>query len=244
MTLFRIIPRAEWGARHENGSGSRPLPATKAWLHHSVTIAPDLLPPFDDDYAAIRRLEEIGEERFGRGISYTRCITPAGLVFEGHSIGQVGSHTYGYNVTGVGYCLVGNYEDDPPTEKQIMSLAWCVQYDHANGWLDHPSLDGGHRDLKQTACPGKYAYALIPTINQLASGPRIREDDVGHVDSISDDAASKIANHVLWRDSDPQEAENVPVWVAINGIRDRVDELHGMMARIEGKLDEHAGDQQ
>ena len=55
-----------------------------------IGIAPDLLPPFTDDYAAVRTLEDIGESRFGRGISYHFPITPAGLVFEGVSIDRDG----------------------------------------------------------------------------------------------------------------------------------------------------------
>jgi hypothetical protein len=170
---FRVIPRSEWGARYDNGSGPRRLPATEAWLHHSVTVAPDPVPPFDDDYVAIRTLESIGESRFGRGISYTRLLTPAGLVFEGHSIDRVGTHTGGRNTVAVGYCLVGNYDATKPTDAQVLALAWCLQEDRRRGWLDRPALDGGHRDLKATACPGKYAYALIGHVNRLAAGPPV-----------------------------------------------------------------------
>lgn len=174
---YRLIPRAEWGARYPNGTGSRRLPATEAWLHHSVTIAPDLVQPFDDDYEAIRTLERIGQDRFGAGISYTRCVTPAGLVFEGHSIDRVGTHTQNHNTAAVGYCLVGNYDVADPPQDMLRALAWCLQEDHRRGWLDRPALDGGHQDLKQTACPGGYAYVQIPAINWLAAGPPIVDDD-------------------------------------------------------------------
>jgi hypothetical protein len=175
---MEIINRARWGARYANGFGTRRLPATQSWLHHSVTIAPDLVPPFDDDYAAIRALEDIGQRRFGGGISYTRLITPAGLIFEGHSIDRVGSHTADRNTVAVGYCLVGNYEVQRPTVAQVRALAWCLQHDHQHGWIDTPRLDGGHRDLKSTACPGGYAYEAIPSVNQLAAGGPIEEEDV------------------------------------------------------------------
>lgn len=174
---YRLIPRAEWGARHDNGTGGRKLPASEAWLHHSVTTAPDLVPPFDDDYAAIRALEDIGESRFGAGISYTRCITPAGLVFEGHSIDRIGTHTANHNTAAVGYCLVGNYDVTAPPDAMIHALVWCLQEDYRRGWLGRQTLNGGHRDLKSTACPGQHAYALIPTINQLALGPPITLED-------------------------------------------------------------------
>lgn len=173
MTDLRLIPRAEWGARHDDGTGSRKLPTAEAWLHHSVTIAPDLVPPFDDDYAAIRELEDIGEQRFGSGISYNRLFTPAGLAFVGVSAGRIGTHTANHNTVAMGYCLVGNYDVTTPTDAMITALAWCLQEDHRLGYIDRPALDGGHRDLKATACPGKYAYDLIAEVNRRAAGPPI-----------------------------------------------------------------------
>lgn len=172
---YRLIPRSEWGARYGNGTGARKLPATEAWLHHSVTIAPDLVAPFGDDYEAIRTLEKIGQDRFGAGISYTRCVTPAGLVFEGHSIDRIGTHTQNHNTVGVGYCLVGNYDLAAMTAEQERALAWCLQEDCRRGWLDAPKLDGGHRDLKATACPGGLAYPRIPAVNSLAAGPPVTD---------------------------------------------------------------------
>lgn len=177
---MRIIPRAEWGARYPNGGGSAPLPARECWLHHSVTIAPDLVPPFDDDYAAVRALEEIGQQRFGQGISYTWLVTPAGLVFEGHSPDRLGAHTAGRNSIARAICLVGNYDTVAPTTAQLRAVAWLLQQAHTAGWLDERRLDGGHRDLKATACPGAHAYAAISGINRLAAGPPITdlEDDM------------------------------------------------------------------
>jgi len=170
---YRIIPRAEWGARYDNGSGHRALPATEVWLHHSVTIAPDLIPPFDDDYQAIRDLEQIGEDRFGSGISYTWPITPAGLIFEGHSPDRIGTHTQNHNTVASAICYVGNYEIAAPTVEQTSATAWLLQHAKANGWIKYPQITGGHQDLKATACPGALAYAEIPTINTLAAGPPI-----------------------------------------------------------------------
>lgn len=177
---FRIIPRGEWGARHENGFGGRTLGHLDKWLHHSVTIAPDLLPPFDDDYAAIRQIESIGESRFKRGISYTFLITPAGLIFEGHGVDRVGAHTSGHNRTGAGICLVGNYENEQPTVAQEQAIAWLLNHGVAMGWWRLNTITGGHRDKKGTACPGDNAYARIGYINWLADNPGAQAFEVSN----------------------------------------------------------------
>lgn len=180
MNVMEIIPRSKWGARYPNGFGTAPLPAQEVWLHHSVTVAPDLIPPFEDDYAAVRTLEQIGQTRFGGGISYTWVITPAGLIFEGHGVDRIGSHTKGRNLIARAICLIGNYQTAKPTSGQISAAAWLLQHARRSGWVAASRLNGGHRNAPgaQTACPGDNAIAVIPMINQLAAGGPVGEDDM------------------------------------------------------------------
>lgn len=168
MPERRIILREEWGAAHERGAGPAPLPASEVWLHHSVTIAPDLLPPFDDDYAAVRVLERIGEQRFKRGISYTFAITPVGLIFEGHGVERRGAHTYGHNTVGRAICFVGNYEAHHPTDAMLDAAGWLLAHGYFRGWWRAARLQGGHRDVRGTSCPGRHAYAAMGRIDSLA----------------------------------------------------------------------------
>lgn len=184
----RIISRAEWDARYGSSGIKRRVGGLEKWLHHSVTVAPDLVAPFTDDYAAIRTIERIGHQRFGRyGFPYTFAFTPAGLIFAGHPIDEVGAHTQGHNTAGAGFVLVGNYEHDRPTGAQIEAVAWTLQEGVRRGWWRYAELDGGHRDTKATACPGRYAYAAIDDINRLAAGAPI--DTTGPGDRT--DAASR-----------------------------------------------------
>lgn len=163
---MKVISRREWGARHPDGFGPAPVPWTEWWLHHSVTIAPDLVPPWGDDDSAVRLLEDIGQQRFKGGISYTFAVTPSGRVYAGHSIGRRGAHTIGHNTTGRGIVLVGNYDRDRPTPDQLDGVAWLVADHYRRGLCRANRLTGGHRDVKGTDCPGDHAYALIPEINR------------------------------------------------------------------------------
>lgn len=174
---MRVIPRTEWRARYPDAykGYSASLPAERVWLHHSVTVAPDLRPPFDDDDAAVRALEEIGQRRFGWGISYSFAVTPAGRIYQGHRIDGVGAHTAGQNSTSRAICLVGDYSRTAPTAAQLDAIAWLLREGAARGWWRSPRLSGGHRDVKSTACPGDAAYALIGEINRRAAGPRTEE---------------------------------------------------------------------
>lgn len=164
-----ITTRAEWGARHPRGFRPSRLPATELWLHHSVTIAPDLVPPFDDEHRAMRTLEQIGQDRFGGGISYTFAVMPNGRVYEGHGVDREGAHTAGHNSAGRGIVLVGNYDSIAPSAAMLNGVAELLAHGKRVGWWTAAELDGGHRDTKATACPGGAAYRLIPEINRRAA---------------------------------------------------------------------------
>ena len=124
-----IITREQWGARHEDGSGPVPEPATEVWLHHTVTIAPDVGwldangdGVDDSEVKAVRHIEAIGEQRFGRGISYNRLIVPSGRIYEGVSWNRKGAHLGGRNSVARSYALVGNYDVEPVTDAQVDAI--------------------------------------------------------------------------------------------------------------------------
>jgi len=176
----RIIPRAEWGARFARGFGPAPLPAREVWLHHSVTAAPNESPPFGDDDAAVRTLEDIGQQRFGGGISYTFAITPSGRVYEGHGIDRRGAHTGGRNSVSRAICLIGNYEVSRPSQAMLDSVVELLREGVLRGWWSTPQLTGGHRDAPgaSTSCPGRFAHAAIPAINGTATTATLQEEEL------------------------------------------------------------------
>lgn len=60
-----------------------------------------------------------------------------------------------YNKHGIGICLVGNFEDDRPTENQIASLVSLIRYlqDRFNIPSENVIM---HRHVKSTDCPGEH----------------------------------------------------------------------------------------
>jgi N-acetylmuramoyl-L-alanine amidase len=170
----RIFTRAEWGARHPQPGTRAPLPAREVWLHHAVIAGGGVTATFDTDCAAMRLVEQIGQSRFGQGISYTWGVSESGRVFEGHGIDRRGAHTGGRNSIARAICLLGNYQQQNPTPAQLSAVAELLAYGHAAGWWAAPRLAGGHRDAPgaSTACPGDRAWAHIPAINSAASGVR------------------------------------------------------------------------
>jgi hypothetical protein len=190
---MEIISRARWGARYSAGFGPSPLPAKELWLHHSVTIAPDLVwidadgdGVEDDEERAMRTLEGIGQQRFGGGISYTFAVMPSGRIYEGHGVSRQGAHTGGRNDIARAIVLVGDYSTRGPTDAQKRAVAWLVDHGRRQGWWTVAGLSGGHRQAPNqvaTACPGDAALREIPSINRLSADYRagqtiVEEDDM------------------------------------------------------------------
>lgn len=73
-----------------------------------------------------------------------------------------------FNELGVGICLVGHFDQERPTQKQMQSLAVLTAY--LMDTYDIPaSRVIGHGDTKSTACPGHNLYAQLDAIRRVAS---------------------------------------------------------------------------
>lgn len=69
-----------------------------------------------------------------------------------------------YNDFGIGICLVGNFDNDRPTAKQMQSLAKLTAY-LMKTYRVSPDRIIGHGDTKATECPGRY-MSLAAVRNQ------------------------------------------------------------------------------
>lgn len=162
-----VIPRSTWGPRYDNGVAiigvQEWLNAGKElWLHHSITNPFGSDASLAQDCQHMRDFEQIGENRFGSGISYTWVVMPSGRVFQGHDIDRQGTHTYQRNNRSRAICLAGNYDVTGLPSRMERAVSALLRELGA-------TLDGGHRDVYPTACPGRYAYDRIGEINRLAS---------------------------------------------------------------------------
>jgi hypothetical protein len=168
-----ITTRTQWGARHRAGYGPRTIGNLNRYLHHTVTKHLPADATVAAECAQMRIIEDIGQQRFGTGISYTFIIFPSGRIYEGAGIGRVSAHSgKGRNTSGAGLCLAGNYETHALGDQARTALVWLLQHGVVRGWWKTPTITEAHRDFKNTSCPGKYAYAAITRINTEATTSR------------------------------------------------------------------------
>jgi len=89
-----------------------------------------------------------------------------------------------FNEHGIGICLVGNFDVERPSAKQMQNLSRLVSYLMLTYRIP-PQNVVGHRDTKPTDCPGRYVN--IASIRSSAAAATADADT--HVDGTGDDNA-------------------------------------------------------
>ena len=186
-----VLKRNQWrpNPRYLNGQPDY-LPTIKqVHVHHTVTANGYR---GQDVPAILRSMYSYHTNTLGwRDIGYNFLIDRFGRIWEGRSggIGRLvlGAHTLGFNGSSVGISLIGNFETARVSKSAQTSLvqlaAWKLDRFgrnpagtikvkssgsdrfRAGARVTLPVIDG-HRDTNETACPGRYAYAKLPSVRQ------------------------------------------------------------------------------
>jgi hypothetical protein len=201
----QIFSRAQWGADESmrQKSALHYGVVEGGFVHHTVEGG--------NDYtraqvpAVIRGIYAFHTQVRGwSDIGYNFLIDRFGRIWEGRygGVGRpvVGAHTYNYNEYSFGAAALGNFDvydhgRGIPPQRMLAAFgrlfAWKlslhgVPAGATHVWVGHrylPAIDG-HRDVYQTACPGRYLYAKLPEIRRLAAadqrafGSRTLRDDL------------------------------------------------------------------
>ncbi|QNN53637.1 FG-GAP-like repeat-containing protein [Nocardioides mesophilus] len=195
----QIFSRAQWGAdeRLRDKSSLRYFEVHAGFVHHTVNAnnyTEDQVP------SIIRGIYAYHTQSKGwSDIGYNFLVDRFGRIWEGRYGGVdrpvVGAHTLNYNDYAFAMSSIGNFETAQPSAALLDAygrlFAWKLSLHGVDagstrqvvGDRTLPAING-HRDVGQTACPGKYLYAKIPTIRAKADAyqhpftPRQRDADV------------------------------------------------------------------
>lgn len=121
----------------------------KIVLHHSAS--PMETTTFED----IKRWHI---ERGFKDIGYHWVIDKNGELWKGRPESKIGAHCKGHNRDSIGVCLIGNFEIEEPTEDQIHTLRYLLDF------LDdkyYPLDMYNHWHLSNTKCPGKNLKEIL-----------------------------------------------------------------------------------
>ena len=80
-----------------------------------------------------------------------------------------------YNEHGIGVCLVGNFEDAPPSAAQKRAVKQLVQTLKAEYGISSTNVVG-HKDIRSTECPGKlFPMTEVAGEDPIPAGNRMSE---------------------------------------------------------------------
>lgn len=167
--MVYIEPRSVWGARYANGDRNLGGLAEGVFMHHTAMSTLPADATVEEERAEMRRIEAVGQGRFGFGISYNVIFFMSGRAYEGCSWNRRGAHTAGLNSVVRSICLAGDYEKYEPSAAQLAGVT-ALFAEGKGKWWKHSAYLKGHRDHKSTACPGRNVYKYLPSIRNGSAG--------------------------------------------------------------------------
>jgi uncharacterized protein with LGFP repeats len=213
----RIFSRAQWGADErlrDRGSLSY-FEVHGGFVHHTVNAngytraqVPSIIRGI---YAYHTR---------GRGwsdVGYNFLVDRFGRIWEGRYGGVdrpvVGAHTLGYNEHAFAMSAIGNFETARPSRAMLDAygrlFAWKLSLHGVDADSRRQRVGGrvmpaisGHRDVGQTACPGRHLYARIGQIRSTAAALQMPFEPRGKDNDLSGSAWPDL----VVRDKDTKEA--------------------------------------
>ena len=180
----RIYSRAQWGAdeRMRERGALHYGEVHAGFVHHTVNANSYTRAQVP---AIIRGIYAYHTQSRGwSDVGYNFLVDRFGRIWEGRYGGVdrpvVGAHTSGYNDDAFAMSAIGNFDVTRPSAAMVDAygrlFAWKlslhgVRAGSTRQWVTKrylPAIEG-HRDVGQTACPGRYLYARIPAIRTLAA---------------------------------------------------------------------------
>jgi hypothetical protein len=177
-------------------------------------------------------------------IGYNFLVDRFGRTWEGRYGGVtrpvIGAHAYGVNSYTFGVSVLGNYDiaavPSAVTTAVSQLIGWKAQIHEFNplgkariGGITYNAVSG-HRDANSTACPGRYLYALLPTIRANAGAltkglPSLSLDrDLDNQNNA--DVMATNANHDLLLYRTTNSGTVLPARALFSGSWSGLDQVH------------------
>jgi len=93
-------------------------------------------------------------------IGYHFVVDYTGCVWEGRSLDYEGAHVSHHNDGNIGVMLLGNFERQQPSDRQLAGMGVLVAALQADRRIARRRVYG-HRDLGQSLCPGRHLYPHV-----------------------------------------------------------------------------------
>lgn len=152
---FHAIPRSRWTRSGPIPSKVNPMNGVSRITVHHEGWKPVW---FTDQASTAARLEQIRSTHVNnRGwgdVGYHYIIDRAGRLWQGRDVRYQGAHVSGHNEHNLGVMVLGNFEEQSPSDAQIQTLISTLRT-LMHTYRVPKSRVYTHRELMPTACPGR-----------------------------------------------------------------------------------------
>lgn len=163
---LEVIPRAAW-APLDPAKVPNALPMggiTRITVHHDGIDGSADLKTYDQVLSHIQSIRLYHLSRGWADVGYHFLIDPMGRVWKGRPLNWQGAHVSGDNEENVGIVLLGNFQEQHPSEPAMETLKILIKgLKERYNVPDHRVYT--HRELSgRTECPGDHLQAIIERV--------------------------------------------------------------------------------
>ncbi len=172
----RIHTRKEWGARPADVSRTTPMGRIyRITIHHSGFPCRDS--SLRAVEAQIRAIQKNHKHKRTNGegwadVGYHFFVDPAGRIWQGRSLRYQGAHAGNHRLNrgNIGICLLGDFQDHAPSPAQMKGLEKLLRFLMRKYKIPATRIYT-HRELKSTACPGRWAQRAVNRLRRRLGSP-------------------------------------------------------------------------
>ncbi|KAL2712176.1 peptidoglycan recognition protein 3-like [Vespula squamosa] len=167
----RIITREEWKARKPLGEQQLERTPTPYVVIHHGGIREYC---YDQEACSkiVRSYQNFHiDDRGWFDLGYNFVIGEDGNVYEGRGWNKVGAHAPGYNFQSIGICIIGDFMDFLPNDVALRALNSLISCGISLGKIHHDYNLIGHRQARNTLCPGDTFYKYVMALPHWTSHP-------------------------------------------------------------------------
>ncbi|XP_026850855.1 peptidoglycan-recognition protein LB isoform X3 [Drosophila persimilis] len=167
----RLLSRADWGARMPKSVEHFEGPAPYVIIHHSYMPAACFSTP--DCMKSMRDMQDFHQlERGWNDIGYSFGIGGDGMIYTGRGFNVIGAHAPKYNDKSVGIVLIGDWRTELPPKQMLDAARNLIAFGVFKGYIDPAYKLLGHKQVRETECPGGRLFQEISTWPHFNNGIR------------------------------------------------------------------------
>ncbi|XP_017008555.2 peptidoglycan-recognition protein LB isoform X3 [Drosophila takahashii] len=156
----RLLSRSDWGARLPKSVEHFQGPAPYVIIHHSYM--PGVCYTTPDCMKSMRDMQDFHQlERGWNDIGYSFGIGGDGMIYTGRGFNVIGAHAPKYNDKSVGIVLIGDWRTELPPKQMLDAAKNLIAFGVFKGYIDPAYKLLGHRQVRDTECPGDRLFAEI-----------------------------------------------------------------------------------